>query len=66
MRMKENRSGSDGPTEWTCSYCPSVATTLRKGSPVCYRHALPLSPSTGLAERILSKLREALRLKSGT
>ena len=44
-------------TEWTCSYCPSVATTIRQGLAVCYHHAAQLPVKTGLAKRILSELR---------
>ena len=25
-------------TEWTCHYCPEVATTIRQGAPVCLFH----------------------------
>lgn len=44
-------------TEWTCSYCPSVATAIRQGVAVCCHHAAPLSVKTGLAGRILIQLR---------
>jgi hypothetical protein len=59
---------NDGPnqegfTEWTCSYCPSVATTIRQGSAVCYHHAAQLRLKVGLAERILSGLRASHREK---
>src|SRR5262245_15211130 len=40
---------SVGVTEWTCSYCPSVATTIRQGSAVCYHHAEQLRIKVGLA-----------------
>jgi hypothetical protein len=57
MEGNAEKTSRDGPTEWTCSYCPSVATTMRKGSPVCFHHASQLRPKVGLAGRILSKLR---------
>ena len=51
-------------TEWTCSYCPSVATTIRQGSAVCYHHAAQLRIKVGLAQRILSGLRTGDTLKA--
>jgi len=54
-----------GVTEWTCSYCPSVATTIRQGSVVCYHHAEQLRIKVGLAARILSGLRTRSRSKVG-
>jgi len=55
----------EGVTEWTCSYCPSVATTIRQGSAVCYHHAAQLRIKVGLAQRILSGLRTRANLKAG-
>jgi hypothetical protein len=49
-----------GFTEWRCSYCPSVATTIRQGSAVCYHHAAQIRIKVGLAKRILSRLRTGL------
>jgi hypothetical protein len=46
--------------EWRCSYCPSVATTIRQGSAVCYNHAAQLRIKVGLAKRILRRLRSGL------
>jgi hypothetical protein len=48
-------------TEWTCSYCPSVATTIRQGVAVCHHHAAELRRKTGLARRILNELRARTR-----
>src|SRR5262245_66101005 len=50
MENDDKTSKSD-TTEWTCSYCPSVATTIRQGSAVCYFHATQLRTKLGLAER---------------
>jgi hypothetical protein len=61
----EDRPSKSDTTEWTCSYCPSVATTIRQGSAVCYFHATQLRTKLGLAERILRALRGGDRLKSG-
>ena len=44
-------------TEWTCSYCPRVATRIRQGLAVCYYHGAQLPVRTGLAKRILLQLR---------
>ena len=46
MDEKEDLNGEE-LTEWTCSYCPSVATTIRQGRAVCYHHATQLSVKTG-------------------
>ena len=54
---EENRTSESEVTERTCSYCPSVATTIRQDSAVCYYHATHLQTKTGLAARILSALR---------
>jgi hypothetical protein len=59
-RMETNahqQTSREGPTEWTCTYCSSAATTIRQGSPVCYQHASQLRAKVGLAGRILKKLR---------
>ena len=56
MDEKEDLNGEE-LTEWTCSYCPSVATTIRQGLAVCYHHAAQLRVKTGLAKRILIQLR---------
>jgi len=56
MVEKEDLNGEE-LTEWTCSYCPSVATTIRQGLAVCYHHAEQLRVKTGLAKRILNQLR---------
>ena len=56
MDEKEDLN-EEAPTEWTCSYCPSVATTIRQGLAVCYHHAAQLRVKTGLAKRILIQLR---------
>jgi hypothetical protein len=39
--MDHNRNDwtrSEPYTEWICQYCPSVATTIREGSAVCWLH----------------------------
>lgn len=56
MENKE-RTDREGSTELTCSYCPSVATTIRQDSAVCYHHASQFQIKKGLAERILRELR---------
>ena len=59
MENKDETSMT-GLHEWRCSYCPSVATTIRQGSAVCYHHAAQFRIKVGLAKRILSGLRTEL------
>ena len=56
MDEKEDLNG-EALTEWTCSYCPSIATTIRQGVAVCDHHAAQLQVKAGLAKRILIQLR---------
>ena len=60
----KDEAGRNRLTEWTCSYCPSVATTIRQGSAVCYHHAAQLRTKVGLAERILNGLRTSPHFKA--
>ena len=43
-RTKEKvfRDKDEATTEWTCYYCPEVATTIRQGAAVCWFHATHL------------------------
>jgi hypothetical protein len=59
-RERAFRDRKEALTEWTCHYCPEVATTIRQGSAVCYHHAAQLRLKVGLAKRILSRLRTGL------
>ena len=54
------RSSKEGLTEWTCSYCPSIATTIRQCIPVCYHHASQLRAKVGLARRIVDHFQAEL------
>ena len=36
------RDREEATTEWTCYYCPAVATTIRQGAAVCLLHATHL------------------------
>jgi hypothetical protein len=58
---QQNNMNGEKFTEWTCTYCPSVATTIRQGVVVCQDHAAQLRVKTGLAKRILNELRARKR-----
>jgi hypothetical protein len=58
---QQEHMNSEKFTEWTCTYCPSVATTIRQGVAVCHQHAAQLRVKTGLAKRILNELRARKR-----
>jgi len=38
-KEKVCRATEEAVTEWTCHYCPDVATTIRQGAAVCWLHA---------------------------
>jgi Staphylococcal nuclease homologue len=41
-RERAFRDKKEVLTEWTCHYCPEVATTIRQGAAVCWQHAISL------------------------
>jgi hypothetical protein len=41
-KEKVFRDREDAMTDWTCHYCPEVATTIRQGAAVCWLHAIQL------------------------
>ena len=46
-RERAFRDRKEVLTEWTCHYCPEVATTIRQGAAVCWQHAISLRGSGG-------------------